>query len=171
MIHSFILTREHSNFLREERKDPITQDRLEIGNEIVFCGKCKSAYLKDTWLLYNGCCEQKSTLSEFPISKLLNLGKKTIPKFVNLNLSKLKKNSTAEDVSSLHGLSYTSFLGLSDTTQEINNRREEEERLRAEEKRLRAEERADFVFNFISRGIKISFIFIILVWLISLFTG
>lgn len=77
MIHSFKLTYKHSKFLNEERKDPITHDNLQINDEIVFCAECKSAYLKDTWLFKNEeCCNQKSTLLKFPISKPINIATK-----------------------------------------------------------------------------------------------
>lgn len=92
MINSFILTRKHSKFLNEERKDPITQDSLEINDEIVFCAECKSAYLKDTWLFKNEeCCNQKYTLSEFPISQPLNLATKT-------RLSAIKETKKSDEL-------------------------------------------------------------------------
>jgi hypothetical protein len=52
MIHSHRLTsknKKHNHFLEEERKDPITGDKIVEGNEIVLCGACKSAFLLDSW--------------------------------------------------------------------------------------------------------------------------
>ncbi len=70
MIHSHKLSsknKKHKSFLEEERKDPITGDKIIEGNEIVLCGACKSAFLLDSWN-YMACshCNQPFTLKEIP---------------------------------------------------------------------------------------------------------
>lgn len=67
----------HSDFLNEKRQDPITGDLIVEGDEIVFCGECKSAFLKSSWEYLNQThCNQKRTLAIFPVKKILNLKSK-----------------------------------------------------------------------------------------------
>lgn len=55
----------HSEFLKENRQDPITGDLIEEGDEVVFCAECKSAFLKDTWLyLDKKHCNQSKTIKK-----------------------------------------------------------------------------------------------------------
>ncbi|WP_291723418.1 hypothetical protein [Bernardetia sp.] len=76
----------HHNFLEEERKDPITGDLIEIGSEVVFCARCKSAFLKESWnYIKREHCGQKNTLKKFPKSKTLLLNIALIqPNFITL---------------------------------------------------------------------------------------
>ncbi|WP_338791090.1 hypothetical protein V9L05_23325 (plasmid) [Bernardetia sp. Wsw4-3y2] len=73
MIHSHRLTsknKRHKSFLEEERKDPITGDKLIEGNEIVLCGACKSAFLLDSWnYMAHSHCNQPFTLKEIPMKQ------------------------------------------------------------------------------------------------------
>lgn len=39
----------HSDFLAEQRQDPITKELLKDGDRIVVCGSCKGAFLEDSW--------------------------------------------------------------------------------------------------------------------------
>ncbi|WP_291725319.1 hypothetical protein [Bernardetia sp.] len=62
-------SKEHQDFLAQNRKDPITGDTILAGDEVVFCAGCKSVFLKDTWEYLRGQhCEQNETLIEFPLS-------------------------------------------------------------------------------------------------------
>ncbi|WP_291724536.1 hypothetical protein [Bernardetia sp.] len=66
----------HSEFLKEERQDPITGDLIEEGDEVVFCASCKSAFLKDTWeYLGKKHCHQRRTLKHPTFGKSLVLVK------------------------------------------------------------------------------------------------
>ena len=66
----------HSNFLKENRQDPITGDLIEEGDEVVFCASCKSAFLKDTWLyLDKKHCSQYRTIKKPTFGKTLVLAK------------------------------------------------------------------------------------------------
>jgi hypothetical protein len=42
-IHK-IHKQKHVDFLNQNRKDPITGDLIVAGDEIVFCGECKSVF-------------------------------------------------------------------------------------------------------------------------------
>ncbi len=88
MIHSHRLTsknKRHKSFLEEERKDPITGDKLIEGNEIVLCGACKSAFLLDSWnYMARSHCNQPFTLKEIPT-------KQHVEKEVEQNIDKSHK--------------------------------------------------------------------------------
>lgn len=59
----------HQSFLEEERKDAITGDLIQANDEVVFCGMCKSAFLKDSWeFISKTHCGQKNTLKDFPVA-------------------------------------------------------------------------------------------------------
>ena len=74
-IHK-IDTATHSEFLKENRQDPITGDLIEEGDEVVFCASCKSAFLKDTWLYLNKKhCNQSKTLKKPTFGQNLILAK------------------------------------------------------------------------------------------------
>ncbi|WP_338790419.1 hypothetical protein [Bernardetia sp. MNP-M8] len=66
----------HSDFLKENRQDPITGDLIEEGDEVVFCASCKSAFLKDTWLyLDKKHCDQNRTIKKPTFGQSLVLAK------------------------------------------------------------------------------------------------
>ncbi|WP_338814309.1 hypothetical protein V9L05_02870 [Bernardetia sp. Wsw4-3y2] len=66
----------HSDFLKENRQDPITGDLIEEGDEVVFCASCKSAFLKDTWLyLDKKHCDQNKTIKKPTFGQNLVLAK------------------------------------------------------------------------------------------------
>lgn len=76
----------HQSFLEEERKDAITGDLIQANDEVVFCGICKSAFLKDSWeYMDRKHCGQSKTLHSVPISKplLLNVSR-IVPHFITL---------------------------------------------------------------------------------------
>ena len=80
----------HQSFLEEERKDSVTGDLIQANDEVVFCGICKSAFLKDSWgYMDKKHCGQTKTLKSFPVSKPLLLNVSIIkPHFITLtNLS------------------------------------------------------------------------------------
>ncbi len=89
MKNTLIITENQTHFLAEKRQDPITGDSFSIGNEIVFCAECKSAFLKESWeYMGNRHCNQSQTLYAFP--KKTTIIRKTpvvVPK------SKRKKNT------------------------------------------------------------------------------
>ncbi len=76
----------HQSFLEEERKDAITGDLIQANDEVVFCGICKSAFLKDSWeYMDRKHCGQTKTLSFLPISVPLLLNVSIInPHFITL---------------------------------------------------------------------------------------
>ena len=76
MKTTLVLTKNQTDFLAEKRQDPITGDSFSIGDEIVFCAECKSAFLKESWE-YMGSrhCNQSKILSEFPPLQTLLLDK------------------------------------------------------------------------------------------------
>lgn len=69
---------EHSDFISQERKDPFTGKTLQSGDIVVFCAKCKTAFLLDSWEAVNSKhCNQYDTLSQFPPQiEILTLKKK-----------------------------------------------------------------------------------------------
>lgn len=75
MLHTHYLDRTtHSDFLKQERIDPITGEKIEEGHTIVICAACKSAFFIESWeYLGNEHCNQEETLSEVPIAKSLQL--------------------------------------------------------------------------------------------------
>lgn len=75
-IHK-INKQKHADFLKQKRQDPITGDLIVVGDEVVFCHECKSAFLKYTWeYLGKSHCSQSRTLAVFPVKKTLNLKSK-----------------------------------------------------------------------------------------------
>ncbi|WP_338813510.1 hypothetical protein V9L05_19170 [Bernardetia sp. Wsw4-3y2] len=67
MKNTLILTKNQTHFLQENRQDPITSDSFSLGDEIIFCAECKSAFLKESWE-YMGSehCNQRKTFNDFP---------------------------------------------------------------------------------------------------------
>ena len=81
----------HQSFLKEERKDAVTEDLIQAEDEVVFCGMCKSTFLKDSWQYMNQKhCGQTKTLSSVSVSKPLLLNVSIIrPHFIMLTNTKL----------------------------------------------------------------------------------
>ncbi|WP_338766145.1 hypothetical protein WAF17_03200 [Bernardetia sp. ABR2-2B] len=76
MNKGLLLTENQTHFLEENRQDPITGDDFSIGDEIVFCASCKSAFLKESWEFMDGKhCNQKKVLQTFPVFTFLDLRK------------------------------------------------------------------------------------------------
>lgn len=85
----------HNAFLREERKDPFTKEKIKAGDRIVFCAKCKSAFLYSSWqLMQSKHCKQQNTLSEFSSIEIAktrfkivqnpsSFQRKTLPNWIN----------------------------------------------------------------------------------------
>lgn len=87
------LTKNDTAFLKESRKDPITGDSFNIGDEVIFCAECKSAFLKESWeYMGKRHCNQSQTLYDFPSSKKLNL---------NSNFTFIKANESARSTAFL----------------------------------------------------------------------
>ena len=64
----------HSDFLAQNRIDPITGDLLQENDEIVICAACKSAFLVDSWEYMNReHCNQRITLKEIPINEVVRI--------------------------------------------------------------------------------------------------
>lgn len=68
MFHYHFLNEEqHTEFLSQNRKDPITGDKILEGDCIVICAACKSAFLEESWeYLRQQHCNQYSTLNKIP---------------------------------------------------------------------------------------------------------
>ncbi|WP_338766141.1 RDD family protein [Bernardetia sp. ABR2-2B] len=76
MKNTLILTKNQTQFLEENRQDPITGDDFSVGDEIVFCASCKSAFLKESWeFMDRKHCNQKKILRSFPSYEKLFLEK------------------------------------------------------------------------------------------------
>jgi hypothetical protein len=57
----------HAALLAQDRRDPISGDFLQEGDEVVFCAACRSAFLKDSWeYLGKTHCGQRETLQDVP---------------------------------------------------------------------------------------------------------
>ncbi|WP_375561508.1 hypothetical protein ACE193_02825 [Bernardetia sp. OM2101] len=76
----------HHSFLEEDRKDAITGDLIQANDEVVFCGVCKSAFLKGSWeYMDRKHCGQTKTLKKVPVSVPLLLNITSIkPHFITL---------------------------------------------------------------------------------------
>jgi uncharacterized RDD family membrane protein YckC len=76
MKNTLILTEKETFFIKENRQDPVTGDEFNIGDEIIFCASCKSAFLIESWEYMNSKhCGQSFTLQKFPIYSKLTLSK------------------------------------------------------------------------------------------------
>ncbi len=87
MKNALSLTENQTYFLRENRQDPITGDDFSIGDEIVFCAECKSAFLKESWE-YMGSkhCNQREILANFPMESSLKLRKAVVYDFKKVEM-------------------------------------------------------------------------------------
>jgi uncharacterized RDD family membrane protein YckC len=82
MQNALTLTEKETFFLKENRQDPVTGDGFDIGDEVVFCASCKSAFLKESWEYMNSKhCGQTATLKEFPAVSKLTLSKPIVYDF------------------------------------------------------------------------------------------
>ncbi|WP_291723438.1 hypothetical protein [Bernardetia sp.] len=64
----------HSDFLSQNRIDPITGDILQEGDSVVICASCKSAFLADSWeYMGRRHCEQNITLQEVPTNEAVRI--------------------------------------------------------------------------------------------------
>lgn len=78
-IHT-VEEKKHKIFLKEERRDPFTKQKIKAGDQIVFCAKCKSVFLVSSWnTIGDKHCNQIETLQRFPDSdkeRLIIINKK-----------------------------------------------------------------------------------------------
>jgi len=82
MKNALTLTEKETFFIKENRQDPVTGDEFCIGDEIVFCASCKSAFLKESWEYMNSKhCGQSFTLKKFPVTSKLKLSKPIVYEF------------------------------------------------------------------------------------------
>ncbi len=82
MKNALTLTEKETFFIQENRQDPVTGDEFNIGDEIVFCASCKSAFLKESWEYMNSKhCGQTATLNKFPVQSKLTLSKPIVYNF------------------------------------------------------------------------------------------
>ncbi|WP_338767760.1 hypothetical protein WAF17_06465 [Bernardetia sp. ABR2-2B] len=89
-----ISKQKHVDFLKQNRKDPITGDLIVEGDEVVFCQECKSTFLKDTWEYLEGKhCSSKRTLAQFPKVTALNLSINEELKGINFLIRDIKHNT------------------------------------------------------------------------------
>ncbi|WP_338815757.1 hypothetical protein V9L05_22395 (plasmid) [Bernardetia sp. Wsw4-3y2] len=85
----------HSNFLAQNRIDPITGDLLKENDEIVICASCKSAFLVDSWeYMDKKHCEQSLTLKEIPVNEVVRIN--LVAKNKNLDRLAFYKVKTVE---------------------------------------------------------------------------
>lgn len=112
----------HSDFLKENRQDPITGDLIQEGDEVVFCASCKSAFLKDTWLyLDKKHCNQSKTLKNPIFQKNLVLVK-TQKETIFIPLEDIK--SFKEFSKKTKNTSWTSKYAHIKNNVQVNNERE-----------------------------------------------
>lgn len=65
----------HNALLIEKRRDPVTKESLSVGDRIVFCARCKSAFLLDSWIgMGSSHCSQSRTLKTIRINNTLIIG-------------------------------------------------------------------------------------------------
>ncbi|WP_375561766.1 hypothetical protein ACE193_04225 [Bernardetia sp. OM2101] len=82
MKNSLTLTKKQASFLEENRQDPITGDKFKIGNEIVFCAECKSAFLKESWeYMGNRHCNQRETFTQIPQTRKIEVRRTVVTKY------------------------------------------------------------------------------------------
>ncbi len=82
MRTALTLTEKETFFIKENRQDPVTGDGFCLGDEIVFCASCKSAFLKESWeYMDSKHCGQTATLNRFPTTFKLKLSKPIVYKF------------------------------------------------------------------------------------------
>ena len=82
----------HSDFLAQNRIDPITGDILQEGDQIVICASCKSAFLADSWeYIGRRHCEQNITLKKVPRKEVFKLDKNSFH-LGHLNIELLESN-------------------------------------------------------------------------------
>ncbi len=87
MKNALTLTEKETFFIQENRQDPITGDGFGLGDQIVFCASCKSAFLRESWEYMNyEHCGQYSTLKKFPVSSELKLSKQTISTYIKADV-------------------------------------------------------------------------------------
>ncbi|WP_027003827.1 hypothetical protein [Hugenholtzia roseola] len=77
-MHTHLIeTEKHSDFLAQNRQDPITGDSIKAGDKVVFCAACKSVFLVETWqYLGEQHCGQSQTLDKIPQATVLTLRQK-----------------------------------------------------------------------------------------------
>ena len=86
MKNALTLTEKETFFLKENRQDPVTGDEFCVGDEIVFCASCKSAFLKESWeYMDSKHCGQTFTLKKFPVHSKLTLSKSIVYDFKKAN--------------------------------------------------------------------------------------
>ena len=82
MKNTLLLTKKHTHFLEENRQDPITGDSFQLGDKIVFCAECKSAFLEESWE-YMGAkhCNQRQTFYQIPKTKKIEARREVESKY------------------------------------------------------------------------------------------
>lgn len=64
----------HQSFLAQKRRDPVTGDPIQSGDQIVICAVCQSAFLKESWdYLGQKHCGQQETAREIREARALKL--------------------------------------------------------------------------------------------------
>ena len=117
MKNALTLTEKETFFIQENRQDPITGDEFCIGDKIVFCASCKSAFLKESWeYMDSKHCGQTFTLKRFPVHSKLTLSK---PIVFSFKKAESKKRVLAYLIDSfiaivLGFLAFTFLLGFKD---------------------------------------------------------
>ncbi len=92
-------SQKHKKFLTQARIDPITGDTLEVGDNIILCAECKSAFHSDSWAyLGNRHCNQTNTLPAIPQSTSLGHFKKRSAEYYSRVNSNFKIHETLQNI-------------------------------------------------------------------------
>lgn len=102
---------QHSNFLSENRIDPISLDTIEKNDEVVICASCKSVFLLSSWKYIGAShCNQQKTLTQLPkTQKIVISTKKTIEKFeipLQTSTQEIEENTLSFDVFAFVGSAF-----------------------------------------------------------------
>ncbi|WP_291723435.1 hypothetical protein [Bernardetia sp.] len=90
----------HSDFLTQNRIDPITGDVLQEGDSVVICASCKSAFLADSWeYMGRRHCEQSITLKKIPNKKILLAKKSKVYPKKTISVKLIGNRKAAEKIS------------------------------------------------------------------------
>jgi hypothetical protein len=60
--------RQHGSFLEQGRRDPVTKEEFKVGDRVVMCAACRSAFLEGSWrMLGRSHCGQERTLKNLAV--------------------------------------------------------------------------------------------------------
>lgn len=60
--------RQHASFLEQGRRDPVTKEEFKVGDRVVMCAACRSAFLEGSWrAIGRSHCGQERTLKNLAV--------------------------------------------------------------------------------------------------------